>query len=404
VIDPGETVVLPITLRNAGNASLTAVSGVLSTSVPGVSVTDPASAWPDIAPGLSAPSLADHFALAISPSVACGTPVPAGLQVGHALGQNNRTVPLSVGTTTLATLLDETFTGGIPPTWTVVNGGAGGGAAATWTTADPGFRGIAPPMSSPYAIVDSDKAGGGATQDEQLITPVLDASACQTLELRFNNQFRRYSGAARADVDVSTDGGSSWTNILRMQSVDDGYPNPPNTKTLNLLPHVSGNPGNVKIRFRYWNASFEYWWAIDNVQVSCSASSCTPCAVSGPTPPGEAAVAAPLQVDRSGNDLVLSWGAPGAPCAPTGYAVYRGDLVSLATTGLYGHDSSLACSTTGSLIIPLADARLGDADYFIVAAENGTSEGSYGRASSGAERPASASACRPAQDLGACAP
>jgi hypothetical protein len=56
------------------------------------------------------------------------------------------------------------------------------------------------------------------------------------------------------------------------------------------------------------------------------------------------------------------------------------------------------------LIIPLADARLGDADYFIVAAENGTSEGSYGRASSGAERPASASACRPAQDLGACAP
>ena len=39
-------------------------------------------------------------------------------------------------------LVDEDFSAGIPPGWTVVDGGSGGLAAATWTTANPGGRSI----------------------------------------------------------------------------------------------------------------------------------------------------------------------------------------------------------------------------------------------------------------------
>lgn len=173
---------------------------------------------------------------------------------------------------TESSLLDETFSGGIPSTWTVVNGGSGGGSAATWTTANPCSRSIGSPFGSSFVIIDSDCAGSSATQDEQLITPTINASGCNQVMLEFSNQFHWYSGGLNeiADVDVSTNGGSTWINVLRMQGTDDGYPTP-NTKAIDITSAIAANPSNVKIRFHYYNASFEWWWAIDNVKIKCLA-------------------------------------------------------------------------------------------------------------------------------------
>jgi CSLREA domain-containing protein/uncharacterized repeat protein (TIGR02543 family) len=166
------------------------------------------------------------------------------------------------------TLLSEDFSGGIPSTWQVVDGGSGGGNAATWTTTNPGNRSIGAPFSPPFAIVDSDAAGEFADQDEQLITPSLPAS-CVTQSgrvfLNFANQFRQYE-AEKADVDITTDG-TNWTNVLRMQGGSDGYPTP-NIKSVELTSQVQGAQ-SFRIRFRYYNANFAWWWAIDNVRVVC---------------------------------------------------------------------------------------------------------------------------------------
>jgi hypothetical protein len=115
-------------------------------------------------------------------------------------------------------------------------------------------------------MVDSDCAGQGDTQDEQLICPVLDATQCQSVTLQFSNQFRTYGGVEIADVDVSTDEGATWTNVLRMQGSDDGYPTP-TSKLLDISDLAAGQ--SMQVRFYYHNAHYEWWWAIDNLYLSC---------------------------------------------------------------------------------------------------------------------------------------
>jgi hypothetical protein len=281
VIDPGETVTLPVTLTNMSPVTLTGVSGTLSTSTPGILITDNAATWPNLPAGASAQSNPNHFSFMVGSAVTCGTPIALNLAVTHSAGSSNTGKTLRVGTLTPSLLLNETFSGGIPATWTVVNGGNG---PDTWTTANPCNRTIGAPFASPWAMVDSDCAGSGRLQDEQLITPSLNASSCARVVLEFSNQFRWYSGGLEevADVDVSVDGGTTWTNVFRVQALNDGYPTA-NTKVVDITDLAAGKP-NVKIRFHYYNANYDWWWAIDNVKVTCYVPSCNVCATSVLTP------------------------------------------------------------------------------------------------------------------------
>jgi hypothetical protein len=403
IVDPGESVVLPVTLSNDGNSALTELNGTLSSAVPGIAVTDPAASWPDLSSGASSGSDADHFSLYVSPGTACGTELGAVLALSYAQGGNTAGVPLRVGATQPVTLLSEAFGSGIPATWSVVDGGSGGGTAATWTTANPGSRVIGAPFSGSFAIVDSQAAGSAAVQSEQLVSPSIDASGCVRVLLEFDNQFRwGHTGQSEnADVDVTTNDGAAWTNVLSMRGASDGYPSPL-TKSIDITTAAAADPGNVKVRFRYYNGKNERWWAVDNVEVVCDAPVCSPCAGSGGSP-GEAGSSSPLRVGRAGGSLQFEWGAPAAPCSPLAYALYRGDL-DLLHAG-YNHDTVLACAhTTPSLSIPESDPRLGAADYYLVVAGNGEEEGSYGRDDGGNERPLSLASCQGAQDLGRCSP
>jgi len=188
----------------------------------------------------------------------------------------------TTGTTLTHEIGVATFSGAMPAAWSVVDGGSGGGTASTWTTANPGARSPGTPFTgAAFAIVDSDKAGELAIQNEQLITPVINASACSgEVFLEFSNQFHWYDLGLNeiADVDVSTNGGSIWTNVLRMQGANDGFPTP-NTKLINITSVVGANRSNVQIRFHYYNSNFEWWWAIDNVKVRCASSALRPATI-----------------------------------------------------------------------------------------------------------------------------
>ncbi len=177
------------------------------------------------------------------------------------------TIPFVVTQGAAGTLLNADFNTGIPPGWTIVDGGNGGAAASTWTAGNPGERTINAPFASNFAIMDSDFADQNNTQDEQLITPVFNAGGLAQVILEFDSQFLRLDNEI-ADVDVTTNGGVNWTNVLRLQNVDDGFPMP-SRKTVNITGAIALNPANVQIRFRYYNASWAWWWAIDNVKVRC---------------------------------------------------------------------------------------------------------------------------------------
>lgn len=276
VLDPGENVSMTVTAENTGLLGVTGVSAILSTTTPGITITSASTTFPDI-PATSFAVANSPFTFDISFSVMCRTQIDFTITYTANEGTWTDTFSLDIGGGTPFTLMSENFEAGIPPSWTIVDGGSGGGAAATWTTANPGNRVIDPPFAGQFAIVDSDAAGPFAFQDEQLITPAIDASTCSELFLDYSNQFHFWAEGfiEVADVDVSTDGGNNWTNVFTSSFLDDGYP-VPNTKSLDLSSFAAFQP-DVRVRFHYYNGNDDFWWAIDNVQFTCVPRICHNC-------------------------------------------------------------------------------------------------------------------------------
>jgi trimeric autotransporter adhesin len=293
VIDPGEDIVLAITLHNNGNANLTSVSGTLSTSTTGVTVTDSAASFPSIAMGANGTSISNHFKFNVVISKTCGSVLTFNLHVVSTQKPAgwDETLTLVVGDTgtTGGTIIDEDFTFGIPVTWTIVNGGTGGSGppdASTWKglmpCPDPGTQ-IDPPLNEPFAIVDSYCAGVDATQDEELITPVMDLSIADTVTLQFDQGFFYWGGNLDevGDVDVKSSLTSgTWVNVLRDNGTNCFY-NCVNSPSIDISDYAAG-ASNVQVRFHYYDAGYEFYWIIDNVKViytvssTCSMDRCCP--------------------------------------------------------------------------------------------------------------------------------
>ncbi len=99
----------------------------------------------------------------------------------------------------------------------------------------------------------------------------------------------------------------------------------------------------------------------------------------------------PLEIDRQGDEIVLTW----SPTCGDGldYAVYEGLLGDLASA------APRQCSTggaTNATLVPADGQR-----FYLIAAQSTDSEGSWGRNSRGAERTPSPAACLP-QAIGGC--
>jgi len=154
--------------------------------------------------------------------------------------------------------------------------------------------------------------------------------------------------------------------------------------TISLAPYAGGN---FWPRFTYGtDASISYGgWFIDDVLVNYG-SACT-------SPSAAGKVLNTLAVSKSGTNLSLSWTAPAAPCTPTGYGLYRGTLPWTA----YNH-SSVSCTISTTTTTTPQDTG---SYYYLIVPLNASTEGSYGKSSSGTEIPQGSSPCR-TQDLTVC--
>ncbi|NUT22468.1 MAG: S8 family serine peptidase [Hamadaea sp.] len=155
-------------------------------------------------------------------------------------------------------ILSESFdTTSTPANWTVVNHQ---GTNPVWAFDDPGKRGNLTGGTGGFAIMDSDKAGSGKTEDTSLVTPVLDLSGTNLPYLRFNNDYRAFSNSF-GDVDISTDGGTTWTTVLHQSTT---AARGPRVEQL-ALAGLAGS-ATAQIRFHY-KGTFAWWWEVDNVQL-----------------------------------------------------------------------------------------------------------------------------------------
>ena len=92
----------------------------------------------------------------------------------------------------------------------------------------------------------------------------MDCTGHDQVELRFNHDFHYYSsgGNEQGDVDVrSAATGGAWVNVANFSGGD-----------------ISGNAvvditaqaldqTDVEIRFHYYGASYDWWWAVDDIEI-----------------------------------------------------------------------------------------------------------------------------------------
>ena len=159
--------------------------------------------------------------------------------------------------------LSEDFEATFPPTdWTVTNLGGDCDWALDTTGNLTGGTGA-------FATADADFCGGGTTMDTVLQTPLMDLSAASSGSLQFAYDWNDLGGDAdSAAVDISTDGGATWTNIWA--STPDVDERGPRTANINLASYVGS--ANTYIRFHYVAPGWDWWWQVDDVMVSISST------------------------------------------------------------------------------------------------------------------------------------
>ena len=157
----------------------------------------------------------------------------------------------------------ENFINGIPATWTIVDGGT---SVDTWMSPDPNHSWSAF-GDNLYVICDSDAADPSAGLDEELITPSLDFTNQSTPFLQFETYYNDIqSGSEYAEVDVSIDGGNTWTNVIQWDS-DQGSTTLPLTAGVDISS-IAGGESDVQIRFHFTDdGAWAWYWAVDNVRI-----------------------------------------------------------------------------------------------------------------------------------------
>jgi len=162
--------------------------------------------------------------------------------------------------------------------WTIINGS--GAPEVTWRlwntegellkAEDPDLVG----MSGNYVISDSDFAES-ATLDEELISPIIDCAGYSKVGVEFTCNIKVYEddpneSPQTTDLDVSvydSDSGtwSPWSNLFTRQMVAGDWSSE-TPRFFSVSPFADGR--SIKLRWRFHEARYDYWWAIDNVKVT----------------------------------------------------------------------------------------------------------------------------------------
>ena len=148
------------------------------------------------------------------------------------------------------------FNNGLPSDWTVIDGGNDG---FTWQVVND-YEGSTLD-GTPFAFVNSDEAGDGVNMDEILESPEVDLSSADTVFLALDQYFNSYSGNEEGDIDVWD--GSQWVTVFK-DTVDTGAWGNPMHLEINVTDYKNAN---FKVRFHYYNANYDWYWAVDNVMI-----------------------------------------------------------------------------------------------------------------------------------------
>lgn len=145
-----------------------------------------------------------------------------------------------------------------PAGWTVTQSGGN----CSWAGNDPGNRGNLTGGTGKFAIADADNCGIGTTMNTTLTSPIMDVSTLANVSLSYNYDYNNLVSTESADLDVSADGGSTWTNVHHWNTDMRG----PNLFTRDVTALLGGST-QAQLRYHYIAPGWDWWWEVDNVFV-----------------------------------------------------------------------------------------------------------------------------------------
>jgi hypothetical protein len=196
--EPGEIgVQLFVSLTNIGAATSTGIGAVLSTTTPGVTVTQNTSAYPNIAAGGSQ-SNSTAYVISLAPTLVCGTVMQFNLAVTTAQGSYN--FPFSIRASipqSPASAYFDNFENG-------VNGWTTGGAGNAWAQT------TAQSNSPTHSWADSPAGSYADNVDSWLQSPVINLTNKTDVGVSGFFMYALEAGFDYAYLEYSTDGGTTY--------------------------------------------------------------------------------------------------------------------------------------------------------------------------------------------------
>lgn len=227
--DPGETVTLPVTLRNKRWETATNVSATIMTTTPGIQVLTGSATFPSMASGVAGQSDSPHFAFSVDGALSCGPRIHFVMSIDCDQGDFTDDFDMLVGDAQIVFFDDvETATG-----WTL---GAGDDDATlgNWLQIDPkgsllgestlvqteldhtpgsGLNAFVTQNAKRHMPPDHRDVDDGKTT---LISPVIDLTDYASTLLRYWRWYSNGTGETVDDywvVDISADSGTTWTGL-----------------------------------------------------------------------------------------------------------------------------------------------------------------------------------------------
>lgn len=176
---------------------------------------------------------------------------------------------LAAGVSFSQIIISENFNGttgtAIPATWTQVTSATDGGYKSGTNTGLSSSNFAVPSLDGSRIVGTNDDGCNCNKANERLISPVFDLSSATAAVLDVNVFFpgATYQGVTEtAKIDVSTDGGTTWTLLSNLTGVTSGWQD----LSISLASYLGNN--NVKISFVYNdNGGWLFGFFVDNFVV-----------------------------------------------------------------------------------------------------------------------------------------
>jgi hypothetical protein len=219
-------------------------------------------------------------------------------------------------------------------------------------TATYGTMTLPPTGVLPWMSCNVDGAGSGNTSNAvATLTTGINCAGKDGVFLEFDQDWYALSTSDQAIIDYSTNGGTSWTNLVTWNTSH-------RTEHITIPMPAATNMSNVKLRFTAIQPSWDWWWAVDNICVKGYP-------VDGINTPGST----PVQYALSQN-----FPNPFNPTTQIKYSIRTNGLVTIKVYDILGKEVTTLVNevkNAGTHIIDFNGANLSSGTYIYKMESNG---------------------------------